>query len=131
MQESNEMFRLHALSVNALKKIRFLMNRIVIGREREGYHPQKDALFDILSLADQLHRSKSTHPKGPDRGKIYFSENQIPDLIKQGKEHLPQAVKSYKQAVTKDLAHEEDEQMLEIKAKAGNECNRLNSVLQY
>lgn len=85
MQESNEMFRLHALSVDALKKVRSSMNRIVIGREKKGYHPQKDASFDILSLANQLHRSKSTHPEGPERGKIYFSENQVPDFIKQGK----------------------------------------------
>ena len=57
------------------------MNWIIIGREREGYHPVKGALFDILSLADQLYRSKYTHPKGVEHGKIYFSENQVSNHI--------------------------------------------------
>lgn len=55
LQESNEMFRLYTLSVDALKKVRFSMNRVVVGRQRAGRHPQKDSSFDILSLADQLH----------------------------------------------------------------------------
>ena len=99
LQESDELFRLHALSVNALRKVRTSMNRIVIGRERDGKHPQKDASFDILSLADQLHRSKSTDPKGPEQGKIYFSENQVPDLIDLGQAYLHRAVSSYNEAV--------------------------------
>ncbi len=78
------------------------MNKIVIGKERDGYHPQKDASFDILSLANQLYRSKSTHPEGPERGKIYFSKNQVPDLIKLGLVHLPKAVKVYKEVVRKN-----------------------------
>lgn len=60
------------------------MNQIMIKWESNGKHPQKDAAFDILSLADQLHLSKSTDPKGPEQGKIYFSENQVPDLIDLG-----------------------------------------------
>lgn len=55
LQESNEMFRLHALSVDALRKVRSSLNKVIIGRERSGYHPTKDSLFDILSLANQLH----------------------------------------------------------------------------
>lgn len=93
------------------------MNRVVVGKQRDGYHPQKDASFDILSLADQLHRSKSTYPKGPERGKIYFSENQVPDLISLGLNHLPRAVKAYKEAVRKDYVH--DEKALD--AEPGNE----------
>ena len=66
------MFWVHALSVGALKKLRFSMNQIVIGREKEGYYPQKDTLFDILSLVNQLHRFKSTYPEGPEHDMIYF-----------------------------------------------------------
>ena len=102
LQESDEMFRLHALSVDTLRKVRSLMNRIIIGRERDGYHPQKDSSFDILSLADQLHRSRSTFLEGPERGKIYFSENQVPDLINLSLEYLPRAVKAYKEAIWKN-----------------------------
>ncbi len=105
LQESDEIFRLHALSVDMLRKVRSSMNRIVIGKERDGYHPQKDASFDILSLADQLHRSKSTYPEGPEQGKIYFSENQIPDLIKLGLKHLPKAVRAYKEVIRKDFVY--------------------------
>ena len=64
-------------------------------------------MFDILSLADQLHRSKSTYPKGPERGKIYFSENQVPDVISLGLNQLPRAVKEYKEAIRKDYVHDE------------------------
>ena len=78
------------------------MNRIIIGRERDGYHPQKDSFFDILSLADQLHRSRSIFFEGPERGKIYFSENQVPDLINLSLEYLPRAVKAYKEAIWKN-----------------------------
>lgn len=99
LQESDELFRLHALSVNALRKVRTSMNRIVIGRERDGKHPQKDAAFDILSLADQLHRSKSTDPKDPEQGKIYFSENQVPDLIDLGQKYLARAIALYNESI--------------------------------
>lgn len=51
------------------------MNQIIIGREKKGYQPKKDVLFDKLSLANQLYRLKSTYPKGPKCSKIYFLEN--------------------------------------------------------
>lgn len=108
LQESDKMFRLHVLSVDALRKVRSSMNRIVIGKERDGYHFQKDASFNILSLVDQLHRSKSTYPEGPEQGKIYFSENQVPDLIKLGLEHLPKAVRAYKEVIRKDSVYVEE-----------------------
>lgn len=76
------MFQLYALLADILKKMRSLMNYIVISREKKGYHLQKDALFNILSLSNQLHRSKSTYPKTPKYGKFYFSENQVLNLIK-------------------------------------------------
>lgn len=88
LQESDEMFRLHTLSINTLKKVRISMNQVIIGQEPRAKHLQKDSSFDILSLANQLYRSKSTLPEGPEQGKIYFLENQVPDLVKQGKAHL-------------------------------------------
>lgn len=110
LQESDEMFRyitilkmlfkanleyrLHALSVDTLQRVRRLLNRIIICRERKGCHPQKDSSFDLLSLADQLNRSKSALPDGPKHGKIYFSENEVPDLIKEGMDILPKAMNS-------------------------------------
>ena len=57
LQETDNMFKLHALSVNALSKVRQVMNKVIIRRERSGRHPTKDASFDIQSLADQLYRS--------------------------------------------------------------------------
>lgn len=57
LQESDEMFRLHALSVDPLKKVRTSMNRVIIGQERGAKHPQKNSSFDILSLANQFYRS--------------------------------------------------------------------------
>ena len=96
-----------------MRKVRCLINQIIVEKQRDGYHPQKEALFDILSLANQLHRSKSTYPKGPERGKIYFLENQVPNLISLELNHLPQAVKEYKKAVRKDYMY--DEKALDVK----------------
>lgn len=84
LQETDEMFKLHALIVDTLSKVKRVMNKVIIGRERAGRHPTKDASFDILSLADQLYRSRSTFPEGPEPEKIYFSENPAPDLLFEG-----------------------------------------------
>lgn len=75
------MFQLHTLTVDLLKKVISSINKIVIGKEWDRYHPRKNASFDILSLADLLHKSKSTHPQGLKHSKIHFSENQVPDFI--------------------------------------------------
>lgn len=65
------MFRLHAILVDTFQKVRFSINEIVAGRDqRSRRYPSKNALFHILSLADQLHQSKSTNPAGPMCGKI-------------------------------------------------------------
>lgn len=103
LQESDEIFRLHTLLVDALRKVRLSLNKNVVSQHQSGYHPTKDASFDILSLADQLHRSKLTHPTGPQSGKIYFSENQIPNLLKQRKENLYCAIESYKMSVYQNI----------------------------
>lgn len=82
MQENYKMFQFYILLVDVLKKVRSSINWIVISREKEGYHLQKDISFDILSLTNQLYRSKSTYLEGLKRSKIYFSENQVLNLIK-------------------------------------------------
>lgn len=51
------MFKQHPLSVDALAKIRKVINQVIIEREQSRKHPIKNALFDIQSLADQLYRS--------------------------------------------------------------------------
>lgn len=104
LQDSKEMFRVHALSVDALAKVRHVLNQVVVGQDRSGRHPTKDASFDILSLADHLHRSKSTLPGGPVDGKIYFSENPMPDLLEDGVEYLTRAVEAYNESVKKSEA---------------------------
>lgn len=120
LQESDEMFRLHALSVDTLKKVRSSMNRIIIGQERGGRHPQKDSSFDILSLADQLHRSKSTIPEGPEQGKICFSENQVPNLVKQGKTYLHRAIRLYNETIGRERVHEDELEVQELSGKNEN-----------
>lgn len=143
LQETDQMFRQHALSVDALRKVRLGMNKIIVGRDRTGQyigqiswdvkvvwltkhisgrHPPKDASFDILSLADQLYQSRSTKPEGPEPGKIYFSENPGPDLLAQGEEALIKNVKAYNESfdrpggfgqVSEDLSTEEKAQAMQ------------------
>lgn len=123
LQESNEIFCLHALSVDSLCKVRSSFNKVIVGRERSGYHPTKDRSFDILSLADQLHRSKSIDPCGPKQEKIYFSENQVPNIIKQGRKYLHQAIEVYKDSVQKNhillnpAALKKDIELLELEGQ--------------
>lgn len=103
LQDSDLMFRQHALTVDCLCKTTSSMNKIVVGRRRDGHHPSKDASFDILSLSDQLYRARSTDPSGPDRGRIYyFSENVAPNLINEGLMKLPLAVRLYNESVKKN-----------------------------
>lgn len=106
LQETDEMIKLHALSVDALSKIRGVMNRVIVGRERSGRHPTKDASFDIQSLADQLYRSRSTTLDGPEPGKIFFSENPAPDLWKEGLKQLHVSVWSFNESLRKNEAIE-------------------------
>lgn len=102
------MFRLHALLVDVSRKVRCFRNRIVISKERDGYHLQKDASFDILSLANQLHKSKSIYPESLEQGKIYFLKNQVSNLIKLGLEHLPKIVRTDKEVIRKDFVYVEE-----------------------
>lgn len=39
LQEIDEMFQLHALIIDLLRKVRSSINKIGIGKERDGYHP--------------------------------------------------------------------------------------------
>lgn len=99
LQESDELFRVHALTVDSLQKLRRAMNKTITARVHKGRHPEKDSSFDILSLVDHLHRSKSTVPEGPEPGKIYFSENEAPDLLTEGIEHLRKSIDLYNKSV--------------------------------
>lgn len=96
------------------------MNCIIIGKKRDGYLPQKDALFDMLSLANQLYRSRSTYLEGLERSKIYFSENQVSNLIKLRQNHLPQAVKAYKKAIWRNSV--DIERILMLNDESGNKA---------
>lgn len=49
-----------------------------------GRHLMKDALFDILSLVNQLYCSKSIVPNGLEPRKMYFFKNTAPDLLEEG-----------------------------------------------
>lgn len=63
-------------------------------------------MFDILSLANQLHSSKSTYPKGPEHGKISFSENQDSDFISLRLNHLSQAIMACKKTIGNNYIHD-------------------------
>lgn len=95
LQESDELFCLHALTVDSLQKLRRAMNKTITARENKGLHPEKDASFDILTLADQLHRSKSTIPEGPEPGNFCFSEIEVPNLVNEGMENLRKNIDLY------------------------------------
>lgn len=102
LSETDQIFWLHTFLLDSLRKIRSSMNKIIVERERSGLYCEKDASFNILSLANQLYQSKSTCPKGPERDKIYFAENQALNLLKQGFEVFPQAATSYNDTVLKN-----------------------------
>lgn len=55
LQKTDEMLKLHFLTVSTLIKVRQAMNRVIVGREQKKRHLTKNASFDILSLANQLH----------------------------------------------------------------------------
>ena len=80
MQESDELFRVHALSVDTLTKVRVVMNRVIIGSKRYGRHLTNDASFDIQILANQLYCLRSIILDGPKPGKVYNSENPYSDI---------------------------------------------------
>ena len=102
LQETDQMFRLHTLLVDALAKIRHIMNKVLIRRERKGQHLIKSSFFDILSLSDQLYRSRSTVPKGPCQRHIYFSKNPMPDFIVERIRNLTIAVSLFNESISKN-----------------------------
>lgn len=123
LQESNDMFRLYILSVDFLHKVRSSLNKVIVGQEKSGYHPTKNPSFDIFILADQLHQSKSTDLCGLKQEKIYFSKNQVPNIIKQGMKYLHQAIEVYKDSIQKNpillnlAAFEKNLEPLEIESQ--------------
>ena len=102
------------MSVDTLKKVRTLINQVIIGQEQRAKHPQKNSFFDILSLTNQLYRSKSTLSKGVEQSKIYFSKNQVPDLEKQWKAHLVQAIKLYNALIGRKKVQDNELQVPEL-----------------
>ena len=82
--------------------MRTSINQIVIGQERDAKHPQKNAVFDILSLTDQLYHFKSTGPKAPKQGKIYSLENQVPDLIDLDQKYLARVIALYNESIKRE-----------------------------
>lgn len=116
------MFWLYALSVNAFCKIKLSLNKIIIRQQKSGNHPIKNALFDILSLADQLYRSKSTIPDGPGTDKIYFSENWVLNLLKEGKRTLHHAIDLYNDIITKN-------KVLDLVSKVNREDVQISELV--
>lgn len=88
--------------------------------QRSGKYPTKNILFDILSLADQLYWSKSTNPDGPKYRKIYFSKNQMPNLLIQRNKLLYFNIHSYNKLVEKQAL-----QMFILEEKAMQICQKL------
>lgn len=121
LKESDKIFQLHIWIVNVLKKLISSINRIVIRREKNGYHPyEKHTSFNILCLASQLYRLKSIHLESLEQKKIYFLENQVQDFIKLGIEYLPKVVKAYKKVIRKYLVNIGEKTLLNDKARNKN-----------
>lgn len=108
IQETDDLFKQHSLSVSHFLAVKQAMNQIIIGRERSGKHSTKIAASDILSLADQLYQSKSTDPKGPEPGKLYFSKNPGPDLLMDGLNGLQIQTKAFNLSIQKNALLKED-----------------------
>ena len=66
--------KLYALWILTVYKIKFFLNRNIANQEKVDNYSIKNALFDILSLANRLYKSKSTNLNSFDMGKIYFFE---------------------------------------------------------
>ena len=136
LQEIDEMFKLHALIVNTLTKVRRVMNKVIIGQELSGRHPTKDTLFDILSLANQLYWSWSTFSEGLELRKIYLSENPIPDLLAEGTKLFGAIVDDFNQSLEKnnviatfnkaeDTLVEEENNPIDLKVGGNKKVNEL------
>lgn len=74
------MFKLYALLIDALTKIKKIINYIIIRKKQSEKYFTKDALFDIQSFADQWYCSQYIILDGSEPGKIFFSKNSTLDL---------------------------------------------------
>lgn len=83
------MFKLYLPLVDTFLKVRYAINKVIIRKEQLGKHSTKNLSFDIFNLCNQLYRSKSTIPKSPKQGKIYFSKNPVLDLFHDSMKALP------------------------------------------
>lgn len=59
-------------------------------------------MFDIISLANQLYQSKSTIPRDPELGKIYFSENLTIDLLTKGIKEFENVTNEFNQSLERN-----------------------------
>lgn len=75
MQETDNIFKLHILSIDTFIKIRKMINRVIISKGQSKRYLTKEVLFDILSLIDQLYCSQSTTLDESESKKIFFSKN--------------------------------------------------------
>lgn len=75
------------------------MDKTITARVHKRRDPEKNSSFDILSLVNQLYHSKSTVPEKPKPGKIYFLENEAPNVLTEGIEHLQKSIDFYNKLV--------------------------------
>lgn len=66
------MFKLHIFLINICIKIRYSITQIIISSKQNFIHLTKNALFNILSLANQLYQSKSNFLQDLKLEKLYF-----------------------------------------------------------
>lgn len=88
--------------------MRYLINKIVISKKQNKYHLWKNAFLNILSWANELHKSKSTYLKSLEHGENYFFEHQVPEFITLGLKHLIKAIVTYKKIIRKDIVDVKD-----------------------
>lgn len=98
------MFRVYVLLVDILIKVRRVLNWVIVDQDQSSKHLTKNTSFDILNLVDYLHQSRSTLLGGPIDGKIYFSENLMPNLLEDGRKCFMHTVESYNELVKKNEA---------------------------
>lgn len=79
------------------------MNKIIIGKEKDGYYPKKDLSFNILSLANHLYYSWSIILESPQLGKIYLLLNLVLNLFAKKIKVLFDNIEIYNESFKKKL----------------------------
>lgn len=125
LQETDQMFKPLIFLINALAKVRRVINRVVIRQKQKDRHLTKDFFFDIQNLANQLYKSFSIYLKRPHLGKIYFLKNSIPNLVTKKIKHLAIAIILFNESV------QENKPLIAInnKAKKTNIRSSVNNLI--